>query len=64
LIEKRYTLLTAMQAARELEYDPRAHTRRAIIYAIARRSRHAADRRADRETAFSQIERIKLKWLA
>jgi hypothetical protein len=35
LIEKRPTVLAAMQAAREIERDPRACTRRALIYAIA-----------------------------
>ncbi|WGR93096.1 hypothetical protein MTX26_24815 [Bradyrhizobium sp. ISRA443] len=35
LIEKRYTVLAAMEAAHGLEYDSRAHTRRALIYAIA-----------------------------
>jgi hypothetical protein len=35
LIEKRCTVLAAMQAAREIEHDPRACTRRALIYAIA-----------------------------
>ncbi|WFU45585.1 hypothetical protein QA640_47170 (plasmid) [Bradyrhizobium sp. CB82] len=34
-IKKRSTVLAAMQAARELENDPAAFTRRAIIYAIA-----------------------------
>ncbi|MEY9460321.1 hypothetical protein [Bradyrhizobium ottawaense] len=34
-IEKRSTVIAAMQAAREIESDPAAFTRRAIIYAIA-----------------------------
>jgi hypothetical protein len=34
-VERRPTVLAAMQAAREIEADPAAHTRRAIIYAIA-----------------------------
>jgi hypothetical protein len=33
-IEKRPTVLAAMQAAREIEQDPAAHTRRALVYAI------------------------------
>ncbi|MGY8685260.1 hypothetical protein Q2941_47150 [Bradyrhizobium sp. UFLA05-153] len=36
LIEKRPTVLAAMQAASDIESDPRAHTRRALIYAIAK----------------------------
>ena len=35
LIERRHTVLAAMDAAREIEQDPRAGTRRAMIYAIA-----------------------------
>jgi hypothetical protein len=34
-IEKRPTVLAAMHAAREIEQDPAAHTRRALIYGIA-----------------------------
>jgi len=34
-IEKRSTVIAAMQAAREIESDPAAFTRRALIYAIA-----------------------------
>lgn len=34
-VEKRSTVLAAMEAAREIESDPAAFTRRAIIYAIA-----------------------------
>lgn len=34
-VEKRPTVLAAMQAAREIETDPRTFTRRASIYAIA-----------------------------
>lgn len=34
-VEKRPTVLAAMQAACEIEQDPAAHTRRALIYAIA-----------------------------
>jgi hypothetical protein len=34
-IEKRPTVLAAMHAAREIESDPAAFTRRALIYAIA-----------------------------
>ena len=34
-VEERPTVLAAMDAAREIEQDPRAHTRRALIYAIA-----------------------------
>ncbi|WP_027574019.1 hypothetical protein [Bradyrhizobium sp. WSM1743] len=34
-IEQRTTVLAAMDPAREIEQDPRAHTRRALIYAIA-----------------------------
>jgi hypothetical protein len=34
-VEQRPTVLAAMQAAREIEQDPRACTRRALIYAIA-----------------------------
>jgi hypothetical protein len=33
-IEKRPTVLAAMQAAREIEQDPAAHTRCALVYAI------------------------------
>jgi hypothetical protein len=35
LIEKRPTVLAAMDAAREIENGSRAHTRRALLYAIA-----------------------------
>lgn len=35
LIETRATVLAAMDAAAEMEKDPRAGTRRAMIYAIA-----------------------------
>src|SRR5258707_280168 len=34
-VARRSTVLAAMQAAREIESDPAAHTRRALIYAIA-----------------------------
>ncbi|WP_130212563.1 hypothetical protein [Bradyrhizobium genosp. SA-3] len=34
-IEKRPTVLAAVQAAREIEQDPAAHNRRALVYAIA-----------------------------
>ncbi|KYK44732.1 hypothetical protein ABH994_007521 [Bradyrhizobium yuanmingense] len=34
-IEKRSTVIAAMQAAREIESDPAAFTRRALVYAIA-----------------------------
>ncbi|MCK1641664.1 hypothetical protein IVA95_30005 [Bradyrhizobium sp. 157] len=34
-VERRPTVLAAMQAGREIEQDPAAHTRRAIVYAIA-----------------------------
>ncbi|WP_166304272.1 hypothetical protein [Bradyrhizobium sp. 2S1] len=34
-VEKRPTVLAAMQAAREIESDPAAYTRRALVYAIA-----------------------------
>jgi hypothetical protein len=34
-VERQPTVLAAMQAAREFEQDPAAHTRRALIYAIA-----------------------------
>ncbi|WP_375791192.1 hypothetical protein ACE102_07525 [Bradyrhizobium sp. vgs-9] len=34
-VERRPTVLAALQAAREIEQDPAAHTRRALIYAIA-----------------------------
>lgn len=34
-VERRSTVLAAMQASREIESDPAAHTRRALIYAIA-----------------------------
>jgi hypothetical protein len=34
-VERRPTVLAAMQAALEIEHDPRACTRRALIYAIA-----------------------------
>ncbi|MEY9460412.1 MULTISPECIES: hypothetical protein [Bradyrhizobium] len=34
-IEKRSTVIAAMQAARQIENDPAAFTRRALIYAIA-----------------------------
>ncbi|XIA64771.1 hypothetical protein ACFIOY_39355 [Bradyrhizobium sp. TZ2] len=33
-VEKRPTVLAAMQAAREIEKDPAAHTRRALVHAI------------------------------
>jgi hypothetical protein len=34
-VERRPTVLAAIQAGREIEQDPAAHTRRAIVYAIA-----------------------------
>jgi len=34
-VEERPTVLAAIQAAREIEQDPAAHTRRALVYAIA-----------------------------
>jgi len=34
-VEKRPTVLAAIQAAREIESDPATYTRRALIYAIA-----------------------------
>ncbi|KRR12385.1 hypothetical protein [Bradyrhizobium valentinum] len=34
-VEERPTVLAAMDAAREIEQDPAAHTRRALVYAIA-----------------------------
>jgi hypothetical protein len=36
LVEKRPTVLAAMEAASAIESDARAHTRRALIYAIGR----------------------------
>jgi hypothetical protein len=60
-VEKRPTVLAAMQAAREIETDPAAHTRRDDLRHRARRFRHAAHRPANPETAFPQIETIELK---
>jgi hypothetical protein len=34
-VERQPTVLAAMHAAREIEQDPAAHTRRALVYAIA-----------------------------
>jgi hypothetical protein len=38
-IEQRPTVRSAVQAAREMEADPSAHTRRAIIYAVSPQGR-------------------------
>jgi hypothetical protein len=38
-IEERPTVLAAVQAAREMEGDPSAYTRRAVIYAVSPQGR-------------------------